>query len=296
MMQTDIDFQSNCIFIDESAFHTNLSRTMAWSTKGTRATVVQPKTINILEAISLNVSFRTEVFGKATRLSSSVKDFPDGLDAKKLMSELSKLVDRENGAASRTIESLGTLANKVTRKKKKKEIGQKKVENILEAVWGCLFRVTNDYDACEFDNALFPASHPLANATPTTLLKSVLIILQHSLKCVLTFQVKVLEVTCYLCFRHFGTFVMTEIEVINFPSTIDEYCQFGASLYALLNVCSIHEQRCQQQKQEQQQQEEEEIAIFLCDVLKTMYELSTSKHTTQVDRGSSSTGVSTILD
>ncbi|KAI8384130.1 hypothetical protein BD560DRAFT_364333 [Blakeslea trispora] len=29
LIQTDIDFMSNCIFIDESAFHINLSRTMA---------------------------------------------------------------------------------------------------------------------------------------------------------------------------------------------------------------------------------------------------------------------------
>jgi transposase/transposase-like protein len=53
---TDMDYQSNCIFIDESAFHINLSRTMAWSQKGTRAVVVQPKTraktTTILGAIS----------------------------------------------------------------------------------------------------------------------------------------------------------------------------------------------------------------------------------------------------
>jgi transposase-like protein len=37
LMETDIDSQSNCIFIDESAFHINLSRTMAWSVQGTKA-------------------------------------------------------------------------------------------------------------------------------------------------------------------------------------------------------------------------------------------------------------------
>ncbi|KAG1463844.1 hypothetical protein G6F46_003604 [Rhizopus delemar] len=61
-MNTDI----GCIFINESAFHINLSRTMAWSTKGTRAVVVQPKmgvrTLTILSAISsqgvININVR----------------------------------------------------------------------------------------------------------------------------------------------------------------------------------------------------------------------------------------------
>ncbi|OBZ80842.1 hypothetical protein A0J61_11109, partial [Choanephora cucurbitarum] len=96
-------------------------------------------------------SFRTEVFGKPARLSSSIKveildilaEFQDDEDAKKLKSELNKLVDRQNGAVSRKIESLGALANKVT---KKKEIGERKVEDILEAVWGCIFKVTKDHD------------------------------------------------------------------------------------------------------------------------------------------------------
>lgn len=40
-MTTDVDYQSHCIFIDPSAFHNHLSRSMAWSTKRTRAVVVQ---------------------------------------------------------------------------------------------------------------------------------------------------------------------------------------------------------------------------------------------------------------
>lgn len=55
--ETDMDYNSNCVFIDESAFHINLKRTMAWSKKGTRAEVIQPltraKTTTILGAISL---------------------------------------------------------------------------------------------------------------------------------------------------------------------------------------------------------------------------------------------------
>lgn len=55
-MKTDIDYQSNCIFIDESAFHINLSRSMAWSTKRTRAVVVQPKTKAITTTILRGIS------------------------------------------------------------------------------------------------------------------------------------------------------------------------------------------------------------------------------------------------
>ncbi|KAG1488698.1 hypothetical protein G6F46_012114 [Rhizopus delemar] len=42
--KTDLDFESNCVFIDEAAFHINMKRSMAWSKKGERAVVVTPKT------------------------------------------------------------------------------------------------------------------------------------------------------------------------------------------------------------------------------------------------------------
>ena len=55
-MDTDLDYKTNCIFIDESAFHINLKRNFAWSRKGTRAIVKVPKTraktTTILGAIS----------------------------------------------------------------------------------------------------------------------------------------------------------------------------------------------------------------------------------------------------
>jgi hypothetical protein len=64
-METDIDYASNCVFI-EAAFHINMKRSFAWSTKGTRATVKVPKTraktTTILGAISsygiVNISVR----------------------------------------------------------------------------------------------------------------------------------------------------------------------------------------------------------------------------------------------
>jgi transposase len=52
----DMDFTRNCVFLDESAFHINLKRSMAWSRKGIPAVVTVPKTrattTTILGAIS----------------------------------------------------------------------------------------------------------------------------------------------------------------------------------------------------------------------------------------------------
>ncbi|KAG1051641.1 hypothetical protein G6F43_006164 [Rhizopus delemar] len=54
-METDLDFTSNCVFIDEAAFHINLKRSFSWSKEGSRAVVKEPrtraKTIPILGAI-----------------------------------------------------------------------------------------------------------------------------------------------------------------------------------------------------------------------------------------------------
>ncbi|KAG0938412.1 hypothetical protein G6F57_006859 [Rhizopus arrhizus] len=55
--KTDLDFKSNCVFIDETAFHIDMKRSMVWSKKEERAVVVTPKTraktTTIIEAISL---------------------------------------------------------------------------------------------------------------------------------------------------------------------------------------------------------------------------------------------------
>ncbi|KAL1936279.1 hypothetical protein VTP01DRAFT_413 [Rhizomucor pusillus] len=54
--QTDMDFLTSCVFLDESAFHINMKRTRAWSKKGTPAVVTVPttraKTTTILGDIS----------------------------------------------------------------------------------------------------------------------------------------------------------------------------------------------------------------------------------------------------
>ncbi|CEG68020.1 hypothetical protein RMATCC62417_04357 [Rhizopus microsporus] len=41
---TDRNFLTNCVFLDESAFDINMKRSRAWSTKGTRAIVTRPTT------------------------------------------------------------------------------------------------------------------------------------------------------------------------------------------------------------------------------------------------------------
>ncbi|KAL1936543.1 hypothetical protein VTP01DRAFT_677 [Rhizomucor pusillus] len=54
--QTDMNFLTNCVFLDESAFHINMKRTRIWSKKGVPAVVILPtttaKTTTILGAIS----------------------------------------------------------------------------------------------------------------------------------------------------------------------------------------------------------------------------------------------------
>ncbi|KAL7313071.1 hypothetical protein PS15m_012337 [Mucor circinelloides] len=39
-----MDYMSNCVFIDEAAFHINMKRSIAWSKVGSRAVVKVPKT------------------------------------------------------------------------------------------------------------------------------------------------------------------------------------------------------------------------------------------------------------
>ncbi|KAK4512155.1 uncharacterized protein ATC70_013398 [Mucor velutinosus] len=55
--QTDVDYMSNYVFLDASAFLINLKRTMAWSERRTRAEVAVPvlraKTTTILGAVSV---------------------------------------------------------------------------------------------------------------------------------------------------------------------------------------------------------------------------------------------------
>ncbi|KAG1536673.1 hypothetical protein G6F46_012876 [Rhizopus delemar] len=84
--QTDLDFTTNCVFLDESAFHINLKRSMAWSRKGTPAIVTVPTTkanaTSILGAISatglINVSLRVPKRIKKRKLGRETDAYSTG--------------------------------------------------------------------------------------------------------------------------------------------------------------------------------------------------------------------------
>ncbi|CEP20029.1 hypothetical protein [Parasitella parasitica] len=59
LMNTDMDYLSNCVFIDEAAFHINMKRSVAWSKVGTRAVVKVPKT----RAKAITILGATSAFG-----------------------------------------------------------------------------------------------------------------------------------------------------------------------------------------------------------------------------------------
>ncbi|KAG1137002.1 hypothetical protein G6F37_011878 [Rhizopus arrhizus] len=77
---TDLGFVKNCVFLDESAFHVNLKRSIAWSRKGTPAIVTVPTTTanatSILSAISatglINVSLRVPKRIKKRKLGHEI--------------------------------------------------------------------------------------------------------------------------------------------------------------------------------------------------------------------------------
>ena len=63
--ETDMNFLTNCVFLDESPFHINMKRTRAWSTVGTPAIVTVPttraKTTTVLGAISASGLIKVSV-------------------------------------------------------------------------------------------------------------------------------------------------------------------------------------------------------------------------------------------
>ncbi|CEP10482.1 hypothetical protein, partial, partial [Parasitella parasitica] len=81
-----MDFTTNCVFLDESAFHINLKRGMAWSKKGTPAIVTVPTTkanaTSILGAISatglINVSLRVPKRVKKRKLGRETDGYSVG--------------------------------------------------------------------------------------------------------------------------------------------------------------------------------------------------------------------------
>ncbi|KAL1928869.1 hypothetical protein VTP01DRAFT_2655 [Rhizomucor pusillus] len=76
---TDMNYLQNCVFLDESSFHINMRRGIAWSKKGTKAEVVTPstraQTTSILGAISaagiIKISLRTPKPSKKRKTKSN---------------------------------------------------------------------------------------------------------------------------------------------------------------------------------------------------------------------------------
>ncbi|KAG1439556.1 hypothetical protein G6F46_014034 [Rhizopus delemar] len=99
--QTDLDFTTNCVFLDESAFHINLKRGMAWSKKGTPAIVTVPttkaNTTSILGAISatglINVSLRVPKRIKKRKLGSETNAYSTGTVTGHFLSFLKATLD-----------------------------------------------------------------------------------------------------------------------------------------------------------------------------------------------------------
>ncbi|OBZ81083.1 hypothetical protein A0J61_10868 [Choanephora cucurbitarum] len=246
---------------------------------------------SVLEALRLN--FKTSKFSKPARLSSAFKvevmdylaDFEEDRSSKILKRKLNLLALKHDGAVARVLEAMIVMLNKMTNKTV--AIGEKKIEDILEAVFGQLFKVTDDHDPHKYDNALFHAPHPLEQCRPDYVVEvgskscyinligeikpfpcrsadlfldtyrlgvfSVALLEKHKLKCLLAFQAKGLEVTFYLCFFEKGIYFMSGVEAVTFPASFSDYCSFGVFLDALYNVAVLYEKHCEQQQPQQQQ-------------------------------------------
>ena len=82
-----MDFESNFMLVDESAFHINLKRIMARSKKGTRAEVVHPTTKAKTTTILCAISSYDVINAKARRpMASSKKRKVNGAAARRTIS------------------------------------------------------------------------------------------------------------------------------------------------------------------------------------------------------------------
>ncbi|KAG1472540.1 hypothetical protein G6F56_001477 [Rhizopus delemar] len=79
--KTDLDFESNCVFIDEATFHINMKRSMTWSRKGERAVVTpttRGKTTTIIGAISpygvVNIKVKSPKIAAPSRKQKAAAD------------------------------------------------------------------------------------------------------------------------------------------------------------------------------------------------------------------------------
>ncbi|KAI8380085.1 hypothetical protein BD560DRAFT_388473 [Blakeslea trispora] len=77
----------------------------------------------------------------------------------------------------------------------------------------------------------------------------------------ISFQAKRIYVTSYVTHYHQDIYLMCELETIKFPSTLSEYCHFGA-LDVLINISFVFEKCCVQRLQPQQLQQLQPKAFF----------------------------------
>jgi hypothetical protein len=84
-MQNDMDYLTNCVFIDEAVFHINMKRTVAWSKVDTRAEVILPKTrvktTTILGAISAVGVINSKVITQRVSVQSKKRKTRGGMPA-----------------------------------------------------------------------------------------------------------------------------------------------------------------------------------------------------------------------
>lgn len=100
-MNTDLDFFTNCVFIDEAGFHTHMIRNMAWSRKGEPANVTVPtqrgNSITIVGAIHargvVNMTLRKPKASKKRKLPGSTVRKTTGTNADHYQEFVKSVID-----------------------------------------------------------------------------------------------------------------------------------------------------------------------------------------------------------
>ncbi|KAI8093756.1 uncharacterized protein BX664DRAFT_358155 [Halteromyces radiatus] len=99
--QTDMDFTTNYVFLDESAFHVNLKQGMAWSKKGTPAIVTVPTTKANATSVLVKEKWVGLYAGHVAHLGNRTTNRVEGAHAK-----LKQLVTYTNASMETVFESI----------------------------------------------------------------------------------------------------------------------------------------------------------------------------------------------
>ncbi|KAI8349438.1 hypothetical protein EDC96DRAFT_547092 [Choanephora cucurbitarum] len=195
------------------------------------ATMTEAFDSSRLEALRLHI--RTKEFSKPVRLSSTLKvevmdclaDYQDNNNRCELKRKLQALALKNDGTTARMLEALVSLLLKMTNKSG--PVGEKTVENLLGAVCGSIFKISDDHNPHKFDNVLFAGLHPLERRRPDY----------------------VVEVGSVDPFINLDVCFMSEVERITLPSTYSDFCSFGVFLDSLYDLSLLYEGHCVQQQQ-----------------------------------------------